>query len=153
MGKDPSAAAENQWSSLTVLILSLNIVVFVILCALVAGCANPSVVQMSPGVYELARADHGGIFGNEEALKAGVIRDANAFAESQGKVAIPVAARQHPVGIMGDWASYEYDFRVVDKDSPEAKIPRILVRSDAVRTPEFRSVGNQDVLYKAEVVQ
>ena len=118
-----------------------------------AGCANPSVVQLSPGVYELARADHGGIFGNEEALKASVIRDANAFAEGQGKVAIPVAAKEHPVGILGDWASYQYDFKVVDKDSPEAKVPKILVRVDSVSSPEFRSLGGKDVLYKAELVQ
>jgi hypothetical protein len=108
---------------------------------------------MSPGVYELARADHGGIFGNEEALKAGVIRDASAFAESQGKVAIPVAARQHPVGIMGDWASYTYDFKVVDKDSPEAKVAKILVRVESVSSPEFRSLGGKDVLYTAQAVQ
>jgi len=120
---------------------------------LLAGCANPSVVQLSPGVYELSRADHGGIFGNEEALKSGVISDANAFAESQGKVAIPVAAKEHPVGILGDWASYQYDFKVVDKDSPEAKIPKILVRVDSVSSPEFRSLGGKDVLYTAQPVQ
>jgi hypothetical protein len=86
-------------------------------------------------------------------LRSSVIRDANAFAESQGKVAIPVAAREHPTGILGDWASYQYDFKIVDKDSPEAKVPKILVRVDSVSSPEFRSLGGKDVLYKAEPVQ
>ncbi len=131
----------------------LSSMLAVVSVCLVAGCANPDVVQMSPGVYELSRADHGGIFGNKDALRSSVIRDANAFAESQGKVAIPVAAKEHPVGILGDWASYQYDFKIVDKDSQEAKIPKILVRADSVSSPEFRSLGGKDVFYKAEPVQ
>jgi hypothetical protein len=118
-----------------------------------AGCQNPGVVQLSPGVYELARADHGGIFGNKDALKAGVINDANAFAESQGKVAIPISAKEHPVGIMGDWASYEYNFKVVDKNDPETRVPKILVRVEADSSPEFRSLGGNDTYFKAQPVQ
>ena len=120
--------------------------------ALLAGCANPKVVQISSGVYELGRSDHGGIFGNEDALKSGVISDANAFAEKQGKVAIPVYAKQHPVGILGDWASFEYTFRVVDKDDPEAKIPKMLVVTDSKSSPEFRSLGGKDVFYIAQPI-
>lgn len=117
---------------------------------ILAGCSNPEVVQMSPGIYELARADHGGIFGNKDALKSGVIRDANAFAEREGKVAVPVSAKEHPVGILGDWASYEYVFKVVDKDSPEARTPTILVRADSVRAGGFTSLGSKDTLYIAK---
>jgi hypothetical protein len=119
---------------------------------LLAGCANPQVVQVSPGVYQLGRADHGGIFGNRDALKAGVIRDADAFAEKQGKVAVPVCAKEHPVGILGDWASYEYTFRVEDKNDPDAKIPRILVVTDSKSSPEFRSMGGNDTFYTARPV-
>ena len=114
------------------------------------GCANPGVVQMSPGVYELARADHGGIFGNKDALRADVIRDANRYAESLGKVAVPVSAKEHPVGILGDWASYEYVFKIVGKDSPEARTPTILVRSDSVREGGATSLGSHDTLYIAQ---
>jgi hypothetical protein len=114
------------------------------------GCANPGVVQMSPGIYELARADHGGIFGNKDALKASVIRDANSYAESLGKVAVPVSAKEHPVGIMGDWASYEYVFKIVDKESPDARTPTILVRSDSVREGGATSLGSLDTLYVAQ---
>jgi hypothetical protein len=80
------------------------------------------------------------MFGNRDALKSGVIRDANGFAENQGKVAIPVSAKEHPMGIFADWASFEYTFKVVDKNDPEAQIPKMLVRVDAERSPEFRSL-------------
>src|ERR1019366_8984941 len=117
---------------------------------LCAGCSNPEIVQMSPGTYELARADHGGIFGNKDALKSGVIRDANAFAERSGKVAIRVSAREHPEGILGDWASYEYVFKVVDKSSPDARISWLLVRTDSVHGGGFTSLGSKDTLYVAK---
>jgi hypothetical protein len=130
-----------------------NFICIVALATFVAGCVNPQVVQISPGVYELSRDDHGGIFGNEEALKAGVIRDANKFAESQGKVAIPISARAHPVGILGDWASFEYNFKVLDTNNPEALIPEVLVVTDSKSSPEFRSLGGKDVFYVAEPVK
>jgi hypothetical protein len=123
---------------------------FVASLCLTGGCQNPEVVQMSPGIYELARADHGGIFGNKDALKSGVIRDANAFAEREGKVAVPVSAKEHPVGIMGDWASYEYVFKLVDKSSPEARTPTVLVRTDSVRGGGFTSLGSKDTYYVAK---
>lgn len=92
-----------------------------------AGCANPGIVKISPDTYMLAREDHGGIFGNASALKAGVIRDAEAFAAGQGKVAIPVTAHFKPVGNgPAQWASFEYQFRVVAKDDPEVRRLRAL---------------------------
>lgn len=117
---------------------------------LLVGCANPGIVQMSPGVFELARDDHGGVFGNRDALKAGVIRDANAFADEKGKVAVPIAAKEHPMGMLADWASYDYIFKLVDRDSPEAKTPMLLVQTKAVRSGEFRNLGGKDVLYSAQ---
>jgi len=120
---------------------------------LLASCANPSVVQISPSVYQLARADHGGIFGNRDALKAGVIGDANAFANGQEKVAIPISAKEHPVGILGDWASFEYTFSVVEKNDPQARVSKILVVADSKSSPEFRSLGGKDTYYIAKVVK
>ena len=89
-----------------------------LLCATVlAGCANPGIVKISPDTYMLAREAHGGIFASAAKLKADVIEDANAFAESQGKVAIPISAKEKPMGIgPAQWASFEYQFRVVDKN-------------------------------------
>jgi hypothetical protein len=119
----------------------------------ISGCANPTVVQISPGIYELARADHGGIFGNKDALKSGVISDANAFAERQGKVAIPITAKEHPMGILADWASYEYTFKLVDKNDSETKTPMILTPAGPSINPEWRSLGGTDVIYTAVPVK
>lgn len=79
-----------------------------------------------------------------------MIRDANRFAERQGKVAVPVAAKEHPMGILADWASYDYQFKLVDKDSPESRTPMIMVQTNAVRSGEFRNLGGKDVLYAAQ---
>lgn len=91
------------------------------LCALFLGCANPSIVKLSPDTYLLTKEDHAGIFGSMAKLKADVISQANTFAESQGKIAIPIHAKERPVGGPRQWASFEYQFRVVDKDDPEAR--------------------------------
>jgi hypothetical protein len=98
-----------------------------------AGCANPGIVQVSPDTYILVREDHGGVFGSASSLKAGVIRDANLFAESQGKVAIPISARDKPMGGgPAQWASFEYQFRVVGKDDPEVRRTSLVPRADVV---------------------
>lgn len=98
-----------------------------------AGCANPPIVQMSPDTYMLSREDHAGIFGSASALKAGVIADANAFAASMGKVAIPIAAQEKGIGgAPASWAKFEYQFRVVDKNDPEAKRTSLTPRANMV---------------------
>lgn len=97
------------------------------------GCKSPGIVQLSPDTYMVTKEDHGGIFAfNRGKLKTDVIRQANAFAEKQGKVAIPIAIKEHPVGILGDWASVEYQFRTVDKQSPEARSTALVPRPDIV---------------------
>ena len=108
-----------------------------VLCSLaiaicLGGCQNPGIVQISPDTYMLSRDDHAGIFGNKNALKAGVIRDANAFAESRGKIAIPISAKEHPVGVMGDWASFEYQFRPQQREPDQRNHdePQCLQRRD-----------------------
>ena len=100
---------------------------------LLAGCANPGVVQLSPDTYILSREDHAGIFGSSSLLKAGVITDANAFAAAQGKVAIPISAHEKPVGnTPGSWAKFDYQFRVVDKNDPEVRRTSLSPRADVV---------------------
>ena len=102
-------------------------------CVLLAGCANPGVVQVSPDTYMLSREDHAGIFGSSSTLKAGVISDANAFAASQGKIAIPISSNEKPVGnTPGSWAKFEYQFRVVDKNDVEARRTALVPRPNFV---------------------
>lgn len=98
-----------------------------------SGCANPGIVKLSPDTYMLSREAHGGIFASASALKAGVISDANAFAESQGKVAISLSSKENPMGNgPAQWASFEYQFRVVDKDDPEVRRTSLVPRADVV---------------------
>ncbi|MGA2541266.1 MAG: SHOCT domain-containing protein [Verrucomicrobiota bacterium] len=117
---------------------------------IVAGCQNPGIVLVSPNTYMLSREDHAGIFGSMSALKAGVIRDANVFAEKQGKVAIPISAKEHGVGILADWASFELTFKVVDKDDPEAHGTNILSSSSLEGGQGWRNLGGKAVLYPAQ---
>ena len=90
--------------------------------SIASACMSSELVQLSPDTYILRKEDHGGIFAfNRGKMMPEAIREANAFAESKGKIAIPISTQEHPVGILGDWASFEYQFRVLDKNDPEAR--------------------------------
>lgn len=67
----------------------------------------------------ISQTSAGGMFKAMGTLKAEVIKRANAFAESKGKVAIPVAEKE-TAGAPGRMPNYEYQFRLVDKDDPKA---------------------------------
>lgn len=95
------------------------------------GCSNPGIVKISPDTYMLTRTDRGGVFGNASKMKAEVIQEANEFAERQGKVAIPLSTKETPMGV-GQFASFDYQFRVVDKNDPEAKRTSLVPRADVV---------------------
>ena len=44
------------------------------------------------------------------------------FSEKQGKVAIPISSHFKPMGIgPAQWAEFEYQFRVVNKNDPEVQ--------------------------------
>lgn len=98
------------------------------------GCASvPGPIQISPDTYMITREDHRGIFGSLASLKAEVINEANQFAASQGKVAIPISSQEKPLGRgPAQWASFEYQFRVVDKNDPEVQRTALLPRADVV---------------------
>ncbi len=107
--------------------------IFITTFLCLVGCANPSVVQLSPDTYMLIKEDHAGIFAfNRNQVKIDTINEANAFAKNQGKIAIPISMKDHPVGILGDWASFEYQFKVVDKNDPEARRTSLVPRADVV---------------------
>ena len=95
------------------------------------GCANPGIVKLSDDTYMLSRTDKGGVFGNASAMKADVIREANEFAERQGKVAVPVTLTESPMYI-GHFASVDYQFRVVDKFDPAARGGTLVPRANVV---------------------
>ncbi len=106
-----------------------------LLTMLLSGCLATygGVVKMSPDTYMVRVEDHAGIFAfNRGGLKEKAMQEANNFAESQNKVAIPLAMENHPVGILGDWAAVEYQFRVVDKNDPEARRTSLTPRPNIV---------------------
>jgi hypothetical protein len=77
--------------------------------------------------------DHGGIFAFKRGqLKSSAIQQANDFAESKGKIAIPIDMKSHPVGILGDWAAVEYQFRVVSENDPEAQRTSLAPEADVI---------------------
>lgn len=86
---------------------------------------------MSQDTYMLAKTDRAGVFGNAAKLKADVLKEASDFAESMNMVAVPLSAKETPVA-PGRFASYEYQFKVVPKDSPEAKGGHLVPRADVV---------------------
>jgi hypothetical protein len=101
--------------------------------AAIAGCANPGIVKISPDTYLIARQDRAGVFGNSARLKANVLREASVFAESLDKVAIPVSAKEIPMGRgPAQFASYEYQFRVVDPADPKVRRTSLVPGPDVV---------------------
>lgn len=110
------------------------------LMTLVMACANPGIVKISPDTYFLSKEDHAGIFGSMAKLKADVISEANAFAEAQGKVALPITSFEKAVGnTPGSWARFDYQFRVVEKNDPEVRRVHLTPRPDLVieKTEKF----------------
>lgn len=107
-----------------------------------AGCTNPGIVRISPDTYMLAREAHGGIFASAASMKADVIQEASDFASKQGKVAVPISVKEKPLGSgPAQWATIEYQFRVVDKDDAAVRPtqlihdPNILIQKADPDTP------------------
>ena len=109
-------------------------ILWLLLFPTVALAGKPEVVQLSPDTYMISKADHGGIFGGGlPKLKAAVIKQANEFAAGQGKIAIPLSSSERPMGNgPAQWATFEYQFRVVDKSDLEAKRTSLAPRPDTV---------------------
>ena len=98
---------------------------------LAIACVNPGVVELSPGTYLVSKTDKAGIFGNASAMKAQAINEANAFARSKSKVAIPISTHDSPMGI-GHFASFDYQFKLVDPGSVEARPTPLFQSPDVV---------------------
>jgi hypothetical protein len=133
--------------------MKTKIIIIGMAALLAAGCQNPDIVQVSPNTYMLSSEDHAGMFGSKSALKAGVIRDANAFAEKQGKIAIPISAKEHPMGVLADWASFELTFKVIDKNDPEASRVNIWTNYSTEGSQGWRNLGGEAVVYPAQTLQ
>lgn len=100
--------------------LKTRIQALIVGCVLLVGCSTADIVPMGANTYMISQMSAGGVFANQSKLKSDVMLRANAFAESKGKVAIPVTSTQlGPIpGVR--MPSFEYQFRLVDKDDPRA---------------------------------
>ena len=116
----------------------MRILVLLMAITLVA-CANPGPVQISSDTYLIVRDDQDGAYGGLPKLKAEVTADADAFAAARGKVAVPVSTNENNPG---NWAHYEYQFRLVDKDSPEAQSASPEPRADVVVETDEKPVNS-----------
>ena len=81
--------------------------------AMLVACAAPAPTLISPGVYIVSRTSaSGSVFANMAQLKADTIVAANTFAESKGKIAVPVSIRdERPVP---GFPLVEYQFRLAE---------------------------------------
>lgn len=96
-----------------------------------AGCASIPVTPLSSDTFLISKQSAAGMFVSMPALKAKVIQEANAFADSKGKVAIPINLREVPPA-PGRMPYVEYQFRLVDRNSPEAQGRSLQPRADVV---------------------
>jgi hypothetical protein len=94
-----------------------------------AGKPFSDVVELAPDTYSISRIDHAGVFGNAAKMQTAVIKEAQEFAASQGKVAVARHIQETPM-MIGRFASIEYEFWVVDKNDPANR------REDLHRDPD-----------------
>jgi hypothetical protein len=83
-------------------------------------------------------------------MKAHVIADADAFAKSKGKVAIPISTHEEPLQVCRSFASFDYQFRLVDPDVPAAKSTILLPRPNVVVEQNERKTVDVQTTNKTE---
>lgn len=120
------------------------VVMLLTACAAVgAGEKFADVIQVAPDTYSISRIDHGGIFGNAGKMKTKVMKEAQEFAESKGKVAVVRHIQETPLVVGRSFAEIEYTFWVLDKADVDAH------REDLHKDPD--QVSDQNI--KVEIKQ
>ncbi len=79
----------------------------IFLAVISAGCATSEVIPMGADAYMISQTSAGGVFKSMGSLKTDVMKRANAFAESESKVAIPIASKESPA-YPGHMPNFEY---------------------------------------------
>lgn len=110
----------------------LKVLPSICIAALLTACATAEPVPMGNDVYMISQTSAGGVFTSMSSLKSEVIQRANAFAESKGKVAVPLASRETPAVPGHNMPNFEYQFRLVDKNDPRASGAALVPRPDVV---------------------
>jgi len=110
-------------------LISLSLVVAA--STALSSCATSEIVPIGTDSYMIAQTSAGGVFKAMSSLKLEVIQRANAFADTKGKVAIPIAAKESPA-YPGHMPSFEYQFRLVEKTDARAAGAGLIPRADMV---------------------
>jgi hypothetical protein len=126
--------------------LAIACVAYLSACVNTGNLTNPGIVEVAPDQYLLTRLDVGGALGNAAALKAKMIEEANAFADSKGKRAVPVPFDELPGFPSCNPQVVEYNFRLVDPHQaaapPAAKAQRVERLADGIlRLQQLRQQG------------
>ena len=100
------------------------------------------VAPIAPDTYQISRMDHAGIFGNTGKMKTAVLKHAQEFAESQGKVAVAISIKEIPNAPFR-FAQIEYTFLVVDKADADARRVRLTKEPDSVTEQRVKIDVNQ----------
>lgn len=106
-----------------------------------AGDKFDDVVQIAPDTYSISRIDHGGIFGK---MKTKVMKEAEEFAESKGKVAVMRHIQEEPLRVGQSFASIEYTFWVLDKSDADARRQDVHKEADQVSEQHMKVEVKQD---------
>ena len=112
---------KNKFASMVAIILSAHLL----------GCATAEPIPMGNDTYMISQTSAGGVFKAMGSLKAEVITHANQFAASKGKIAIPITSKESPA-YPGHMPNFEYQFKLVNKDDPQASGGALLPRADVV---------------------
>lgn len=83
------------------------------------GYVKPEVVPTGQNTYMLQATSQVVGWGDLGEMKAAVYREATAFAESKGKVIVPISTNEANTA-WGKKAFFELKFKLAEKDSPEA---------------------------------
>lgn len=83
------------------------------------GCATADIVPIGSDTFMISQTSAGGMFKSMSSLKTGVIKRANDYAATQGKVAVPIAETEYPA-YPGRMPAYEYQFRLLDRNDTKA---------------------------------
>lgn len=124
---------------------TVNNLAALLFAAMAVGCASSGAIPMGNDTYMISQTSAGGMFTSMSSLKADVMTQANTFADSKGKVAVPIAAKESPA-YPGRMPSFEYQFRLVDKNDARASGGALMPRADVVI--ERREATSADIRIK-----
>jgi len=115
------------------------VVLFGAAALLLGACMSASMgtglTRLSADTYRISRVDGVGRYPDAATMKAAVVDEADAFARSQGKVAVPIASHEQTMRA-GHLSTVEYEFRLAAPDVPAATPAASLVRGTAVAEPQ-----------------